>query len=236
MKRNLIPAKTLACAAFVLALSGPALMAQFTININDSSFETALATIPYSTTISTQWRETFINGNSAGELLGTSAMFDTVPVVPDGSYCLWINNNFSSPQSVFQGLSDNLSAGDYTFTVWIGERKDLGGGWAPSVGQFSLLAANGANLSSATVITPTSSTSPSLSAGQWAQFTKSYTIAPGNPLIGHQLVVEFTNPTLGNYESTFDKVQLTSSVPEPATAATFLLGGAALVFALRRRR
>lgn len=221
---------TLAWMASILAISGPLVMAQTSININDASFESGPALIPYSTTIGSQWGETYDHGNAAGEFQPPPGAF--IDPVPDGTSCLWINNSYSA----FQGLADNLGAGNYTFTVWIGERQDLGGaGWAPSVGQFDLLVANGPDLSNATVVVPTTSSGDSLSPGHWLQFTKTYTIAADDSRIGRQLVVQLSNPQSGDYESTFDKPALVvQAIPEPATAALLLLGAAGLMFARRR--
>ena len=217
----------LSAAALLVCCLAPA--QGYMIIINDPSFETGPSLIPYSTTLTNQWQETFINGNAVGEVTSTAAMFDDA--TPDGSRFSWINNN----NTAFQGFTNTLSAGTYVLSVWLGERKDLSGvGWSPSVGQFDLQAASSINFSSVTTLTPTTFTNNVPGVGQWVRAIKTYTIASDNPLIGEQLVVNLTNPLGGNSEAGFDMVTL-EIVPEPASLTLAALGMAFLALTVRRR-
>ncbi len=194
------------------------------LTMHDPSFELN-ELMPYRTTTGTNaWYQDYDHANAAGSWFAVAGAFDDP--VPDGSYIAWINNNYS----VWQGLTVTLSAGTYTFSAWIGERKDLSGaGWSPSVVQFNLLAGD-------TVLTADIFSNNVPGVGQWAQSEKIYTIAADDPNIGKQLVVKFTNPNNGNCEATFDNISLDfQAIPEPATALLFGIGGMG-AWILRRKK
>lgn len=145
----------------------------------------------------------------------TAAGLFTDPT-PDGTRALYVNNNNHVPEA--QILSDNLAAGTYTLTIWLGYQTSLPDPYVSYTGSFNLLAGG-------TTLTSNPYTAPTIEAGQWRQASKTYEIAQSDPNIGQALQIQLQS---GNFftNSNFDLVHLdfVAAVPESSSVAFFGIG------------
>lgn len=141
----------------------------------------------------------------------------------DGNNVMWINGGIQ----MFQTLADTALAGTYTLEVYVNHRIRPDGHIGPNDYDIELLV-DGVSVPAA------SKTLPVTLGTSWQLATATFDFADGDPRIGGQLGVRFSNYNTVDpapRQQHFDAVSLTY-VPEPATASLLILGGLVL---LRRR-
>lgn len=163
---------------------------------------------------------TLIGGGAGGAFNPDS----TYQEAYDGNSVLWINGG----HKMVQTLADTALAGTYTLEVYVNHRVRPDGHIGPNSYDVELLV-DGVSVPATTKVLPvTLGTS-------WQLATATFNFADGDPRLGGQLGIRFSNYNVTDpapRQQHFDAVSL-SYVPEPATASLLVLGGLAL---LRRRR
>lgn len=162
-----------------------------------------------------------ISGWSQSAPVVITTMIPTIPGtifdnLPDGSHFATDNGG-----TIYQTLSSNLLPGDYTLTVYVGHRKDVG-----FLGYTVALYAGGNELVSDSSLTP--------GRGQWLADTLNYHATAGSPGIGQPIQIRLVS---NGIQADFDNVSLEYSSPVPITGSMLLLGsGLAGLMIFRRKR
>lgn len=213
------------CAAavwlgLVAATSGAA---QTTIAINNPSFESPTPTLfPAYTIGATNWTQTR-NDVDAGTFAPASATPPVTPAPIDGVQVGYANGSGGLQQVLATGFTSGYR---YTFSVYIGYRSDEVNA-AVGNGAIQLGYLDGAQ---AFVVLATQSATPSV--GQFNFVTGAYQSTL--PDAGHAIAIRLVSTS--SVQVLFDQVQLTATaIPEPTTVG-WVLGGVALLVAVRLRR
>ena len=177
-----------ALLAGLLTTAAPTQAATNWITIQEASFEIAASSTNYPGSGGATW-------NGGGSFTPTAGMF-TDPI-PDGTHVGWWNNS----DVFYQNLTNTLSAGTYTLTLWQGKRTDLTGGYTPPDSDFNLAAGG-------TTLTPSGSSIPTVAVGQWRQASKTYTIATNAANLNQTLQIRCTSFGSGLRHADIDNVTL----------------------------
>lgn len=165
----------------------------------------------------------------------TNTTGDTSPIPGgDGFQVGYAQNNSFLYQDIDATLNPGglnlLQAGEYTLTVAVGNRLDIGIGstYNVAMGPYTIKLMVGT-----TVLATATGSSDLFTDGQFTDVVLNYTASGSDPNLGQQLRIrlESTGTDVGS-QANYDNARLSLLVPEPATAALVLGGG---LLALRRR-
>jgi hypothetical protein len=163
----------------------------------------------YSIAAIPEWATTGESGQFQPGPPATTAYFDTVP---DGITVAYTNGG-----TISQTVAATAVAGDtYTLNTEVGVRHDVG-----DPGLVELV------VGGHTVLATGSSPQP----GGWADWTASYKATAADAGVPIEIILSSSG-----VQGDWDDVRLTSSVPEPATWAMFLLGVGMIGGGLRTAR
>lgn len=207
-------------AAFALSIS----TTQADLLVN-GSFESAAGFTANPITVGTV-------GQGWANNFGGYAPSQSTAFVEDGTYSLLTQNNPGNnwnPVGTYQIISGAIVGQQYTLTAWAyssGYTTTSFAGSGPIDIQLQFLDSSLAN------ITTTETGWSALTVGQWTQYTVTATAPVGAVNIAPYLMFMEANQTAAD-SVYFDNVSLTT-VPEPASLATLLLG--LPMFFIRRRK